>query len=413
MKVLSLNHRTADVALRERYALPVGSRPELLRALAGIDGVDELTVVSTCNRVEIMWQGEAAPESLRQRWSELLRQPTLSESHLDYAEGIAAIEHLMRVCAGIDSMVLGEPQILGQVKEGLAAARAAGTVGRHLSLHFDKALQAAKRVRSETDVGKNAVSISYYAVKVAEQIFDPLTECTVLVMGAGEMAELALRHFKEHDVRRVLLWNRTEATACHLASELGVTAIPTASLAQHLTESDVVLVSTGARDYILRAADIEQAQAQRRNRPMLILDISVPRNADPAVRELPNVYLYDMDTLRTMCEDNAQKRQAAVQQAEAIIAEQAAKVHSRASRDIEPTLAALYNHWNELAQAELERTARKQNWSEADQQAAQQMLQSLGRKLLHPAQQALKQDRIDAQTVTDILGLRAPQEPPL
>ena len=410
MKVLSLNHRTADVALRERYALPVVARPELLSQLAATEGVDEISVVSTCNRVEVMWQGAAEAAAVQARWAELLNQPPLPPGSVAYSEGVPAIEHLMRVCAGIDSMVLGEPQILGQVKEGLAAARAAGTVGRHLSLHFEKALQAAKRVRSETEVGKNAVSISYYAVKVAEQIFDPLTDCTVLVMGAGEMAELALRHFKEHDVRRILLWNRTEATACHLATELGVTAIPTASLNQHLTEADVVLVSTGAPTYILQAADIARAQSGRRNRPMLILDISVPRNADPAVRDLPNVYLYDMDTLRAMCEDNAQKRQAAVQQAEAIIAEQAAKVHSRVSSDAETTLGAIYSRWQELAAAELERTARKQHWDAPNQDAAQQMLQALVRKLLHPVQQAIKQERADAQSVATLLGLPSDDE---
>jgi len=318
---LGINHQTAPVALRERVAFAAGAIPAALADLLARAGVREAALLSTCNRTEIYCSTEDGAEGVPEQW--LANHHGLPQEHLQdycyrYANG-AAVRHLFRVATGLDSLVLGEPQVLGQVKEAYQLARAANALKSPLDRLFQNAFAVAKRVRTDTRIGAHPVSVAFAAVKLAQQVFANLDRASVLLIGAGDTIELAGRHLADQQVRQLLVANRTLAHAQVLASRFGGYALPLEDLGRHLFEADIVISATASREPVLGVKAVRDALRARRQRPMFLLDLAVPRDIDPAVASLDNAYLYTVDDLDRVIEDNRRSRREAAEQAEAII----------------------------------------------------------------------------------------------
>lgn len=318
---LGLNHQTAPVALREQVAFAEDSLPAALTSLRSIQGVHEAVLVSTCNRTELYARlSDRSPDAVID-W--LARHRNLEPRTLDnylyqHHDGDAA-RHLYRVATGLDSLVLGEPQILGQVKTAWQIARGCGAVDSALDRLFQSCFATAKRVRTDTLIGRHPVSVAFAAVRLAQQVFAELDQATVLLIGAGDTIELAMRHLVDARAKRLLVANRTLQHAQDLASRCGGYALPLEELDRHLAEADIVISATASRDPILTSQAVEHALKQRRHRPMFLLDLAVPRDIEAAVAELEDVYLYTVDDLEQVIEDNRRSRREAAEQAEAII----------------------------------------------------------------------------------------------
>ncbi|HZP67121.1 MAG TPA: glutamyl-tRNA reductase [Rudaea sp.] len=318
---LGLNHQTAPLELREKVAFAPAATPSALSDLARQPGVNEAMILSTCNRTELYVDVDPGAETVPQRW--LLDHHGLTERRLDeflyrHSEN-GAVRHLFRVATGLDSMVLGEPQILGQVKDAYQAAREAGTLRTPMERLLQQTFTVAKRVRTDTRIGTSTVSVAFTAVRMAERLFADLSQACVLLIGAGETIELAARHLSESRARRLIVANRTLENAQALASRFSAYAITLADLPQHLAEADVVIASTASPEPVLGRALVENAIRARRRRPMFMVDIAVPRDIDPDVAAIEDVYLYTIDDLREVIDDNLRSRQAAAREAEAII----------------------------------------------------------------------------------------------
>lgn len=318
---LGLNHQTAPVSLRERVAFDRDTVPVALAALRRVDGVEEAAILSTCNRIELYSNVRDGREQAIVEWLHShhgLTPPTLEE-FLYRHDGPAAVRHLFRVATGLDSMVLGEPQILGQVKESYHLARAAGALGSPLERLFQNTFAVAKRVRTDTRIGANPVSVAFAAVRLAHQVFADLGRSTVMLVGAGDTVELAARHLTESGVKRMLVANRTLANAEALAARFGAQAMPLSDVPARLAEADVLIASTASREPVITRAQVASAIKARRRRPMLILDLAVPRDVEPATAELDDVFVYTVDDLSGVIEDNLRSRREAAREAEAII----------------------------------------------------------------------------------------------
>ncbi len=318
---LGLNHQTAPVALRERVAFSAESTPPALAELSSQPGVSEAAILSTCNRTELYCTVESGAEHVPGEW--LNRHHGLTHARVDeflYRHADAdAVRHLFRVATGLESMVLGEPQILGQVKDAYLLARDAHTLKSPLDRLFQNTFAVAKRVRSDTRIGANPVSVAFTAVRLAERVFADLGQACVLLIGAGETIELAARHLTEAKARRLIVANRTLDNAQLLATRFGGYAIALADLDKHLAEADIVISSTASREPVLLRAQVEAAIARRRRRPMFLVDIAVPRDIESSVADIEDVYLYTIDDLRSIIDDNLRSRREAAQQAEAMI----------------------------------------------------------------------------------------------
>lgn len=386
--VLGLNHQTAPVGLRERVAFDAAALPAALSSLRALPDVSEAAVLSTCNRTELY----AIAENGR----------TLSDWLATHAEGLDgylyrhsdadAVRHLFRVATGLDSMVLGEPQILGQVKEAWVAARAHGALGNGLDRLFQQTFAVAKRVRTDTRVGANPVSVASTAVRLAQNSFARLDESTVLLIGAGETIELAARHLSEGKVRRLLIANRTLSHAQDLATRHGGYALPLTELDRHLAEADVVFSATASREPILAHAQVAAALARRKHKPMLLFDLAVPRDIQPGVAELDDAYLYTVDDLERAVEDNRRGRRQAAEAAEAIIELQVARYieNLHASSRQEP-LKRLRAH-GDAAREDVLAKARQQLANGRDAEAVLDFLaHTLTNRLLHPPTAALRE----------------------
>ena len=318
---LGLNHLTAPVSLREQVAFDADAAGAALQALAREPGVEEALILSTCNRTELYVSVTAGAEEIPQAW--LSRHHRLTPGRL--AEFLYrhdeqdAVRHMFRVATGLDSMVLGEPQILGQVKDAYQQARAAQSLRAPLDRLLQHTFAVAKRVRTETRIGAHTVSVAFTAVRLAEQVFADLRQACVLLIGAGDTIELAARHLADKKVRRLIVANRTLESAQDLAGRYGGYAIALADLPQHLAEADIVISSTAARQPLLTRRMVEQAIVARRRKPMFMVDIAVPRDIEASVGELPDVYLYGIDDLRQVIDDNRRSREAAAREAGAII----------------------------------------------------------------------------------------------
>ena len=361
MKVflIGLSHHTAPVEVRERAAIPDSSLGEALDTLRRESGAEEALILSTCNRVELT---AAMPEGSDDRALAgfLAAHRGLSLEWLDpylyRYEDERAIRHLFRVAASLDSMVLGEPQVLGQLKAAYTAARECGALGGFLDTVLTRAFAVAKRVRSETEIGRSAVSVSYAAVELARQIFGQLCEKRVLLVGAGKMSELAARHFQRAGCSQVFVTNRTRARADELAEQIAGTVLDYASYGSRLHEMDIVLTSSGASEHLLTRDQMAKVLEKRRHRPVFLIDIAVPRNIDPKVNELEGAFLYDIDDLGRAIDENRKAREREAGQAEQLIEAEVVRLIERLkAREVGPLIAGLHEQLEHLAKAEMER----------------------------------------------------------
>ncbi len=318
---LGLNHLTAPVSLREQVAFDEDAASAALRELASEPGIEEAMILSTCNRTELYVGVAEGAEDIPQVW--LNRHHHLTPGKLDEFlyrhEERDAVRHVFRVATGLDSMVLGEPQILGQVKDAYQQARLAHALKAPMDRLLQHTFAVAKRVRTDTRIGAHTVSVAFTAVRLAEQVFTDLEQACILLIGAGDTIELAARHLTERHARRLIVANRTLETAQDLAGRYGGYAVALADLPQHLAEADIVISSTAARQPIVTRAMVGQAMASRRRKPMFMVDIAVPRDIEETVAELPDVYLYGIDDLRQVIDDNRRSRETAAREADAII----------------------------------------------------------------------------------------------
>jgi glutamyl-tRNA reductase len=392
--LIGVNHKTAPIEVRERIAISRDDLPETTRALAAVPGVAECMIVSTCNRVEILAAVEPDAAGLTgflQRHFGL--DPALLAPHLYEHRDREAVRHLFRVAASLDSMVVGEPQILGQVKEAFAVARAAGTVGGQLEHLLQSTFAAAKRVRSETEIGSNSVSIASVAVELARKIFGSLQGRTVFLVGAGKMSELAARHLVQQGAGAILVTNRTLERARRMAESFAGQVIPFDQLYDAASQADIVISSTGAPHPIFRREHGQAFLHRRRNRPMFFIDIAVPRDVDPAMGKLEGIFAYDIDDLQAVAAAHMVERSREATDAEALIAAEVERFHQRLlTVNVAPAIVALQQQAEEIRQAELRRAqARLATLNTEQMTVVEALTRSLVNKFLHPPMQALKQ----------------------
>jgi glutamyl-tRNA reductase len=387
--VAGLSHRTAPIAVREQLVVDEDKLREILADLTGRGTCVEVMIVSTCNRVEVYGVAEVPGEARSAAFRQLGAQrgiglPTL-EPLLYVKDGVEAAQHAFRVASSLDSMVLGEPQILGQVKDAFALAQSCRTVGPVLHSLMSQAFAVAKRVRSDTEVGRHAVSVSFAAVELARRIFDGLDGRSVLLVGAGEMGELAARHFQDHGTLPVYVANRTASRAQELARDLAGTAVPFEDLFSVMAQVDIVITSTAAPEPIITSTDVAGALHGRRGRPLFFIDIAVPRNVEPAVNDISNVFVYDVDALRSIVDANLRERKREAQRAESLVEREVAKFSDRLrSLEVVPTIVSLREKLEEIRKAELARTlTRLPGADDATRQALEALSQGIVNKILH------------------------------
>jgi glutamyl-tRNA reductase len=359
--VAGLSHKNAPVAVRERLAVEEDKLRELLGDLQASDVLREVVVLSTCNRVEVYGVAEAPGEAralafrhlCRQRGVDLTEVESMLYTHLD----ADAVRHAFRVAASLDSMMIGEPQILGQVKDAFALAQACESVGPHLHPLFSQAFNVAKRVRTETEIARHAVSVSFAAVELAKKIFDGLGGRAVLLVGAGKMSELAAKHLVEHGAFPIYVANRTWTRAQELARALAGTAVPWEELPTALASVDIVVTSTGAPQPVIRRATVMQVMHGRRGRALFFIDIAVPRDVEAGVDGLDDVYRYDVDDLKQVVDANLRERAREAQRAETLVEREVAKFLARQGEvEVIPTIVSLRERLEEIRQGEVRKT---------------------------------------------------------
>jgi glutamyl-tRNA reductase len=318
---LGINHKTAPVALREKLAFAPEQVPDALHQLATQLEIDDAVILSTCNRTELYFSGAAEQAEQVLHWLAGFHQLKLQElqQHLYLYQEQEAVKHLMRVAAGLDSLVLGEPQILGQVKQAYNQSRQAGTINPQFERLFQKTFAVAKEVRTETDIGANAVSVAFAAVSLAKQIFGKLEQVRVLLIGAGETIELVARHLTEQGANQLSVANRTYERAETLAKQFNAQVLTLAQVPARLHEADIVISSTASTLPIVGKGMVEHALKQRRHKPMFLVDLAVPRDIEEQVTELEDAYLYTVDDLQSIVAQNLNNRQQAAEQAGVMI----------------------------------------------------------------------------------------------
>jgi glutamyl-tRNA reductase len=410
--LIGMNHKTAPVEIRERLQLDCGDGGSALAELLAIPEVREVIVLATCNRVEVLARvadGEAAVERLKEF---ILRQGNLDAAELErclyiHRDG-EAVRHLFRVASSLDSLVMGEPQILGQVKEAYRRAvdhRATGVLLNRLVHH---ALRTAKRVRTETGIAGNAVSVSYAAVELAKKIFGGLHGKTILLIGAGEMSELAARHLLRQGVERILIANRTYARAEELAAMFQGTPVLFDRFPEVLSEVDIVIASTGAPGYVITAEMVAAALRRRRNRLLFLIDIAVPRDVDPGAGEIENVYLYNIDHLQDVVDANRETRRAEAEKAEGIVSEEVAVFEAWFNAlAVVPTIVALRGKMEGIVRGEMERSAHWLGGLSADERSRiEGLAASVINKILHDPITGLKGESVDRDELPYVAAVR-------
>ncbi len=394
---VGLSHKTAPVELRELLAVPDSRIGEALKRLMTYSSIKEGMLLQTCNRVEVyavVDQVEPGFSSVQ----EFLVDSHLSLSaeqllpHLYWHSGDRTISHLFRVASSLDSMVVGEPQILGQVKNAFCSALTHNASGVILNKLVKKAISVAKRVRSETRIAENAVSVSYAAVELAKKVFGNLSARTVMLVGAGEMAKLAAQHLVNHGVRQVLLTTRDSFRARAVANRFKGSPVLFEEFRNEMAKADIVICSTGASHYLISADDVQRAVRERMNRPMFLIDVSVPRNIDPVVRDVDNAFLFDIDDLEMHVEQNREERRAESVKAEAIAKEEVVTIQKwLQGLVVTPTIVALRRRAEEIKQAELARIMNRLNaLSDQDREAVEGLATSIVNKLIHGSLVTLK-----------------------
>jgi glutamyl-tRNA reductase len=410
--VVGLSHKTASVDIREKVAFLPTRMEQPLHELTALPDITEGIIVSTCNRVEIYATTHDVAGGMARIKRFLADYHNLSletlDPHLYSHHGEAAIRHVFRVASSLDSMVVGEPQILGQIKTSYGYAAEFKSSGIILNRFLHKAFSVAKRVRTETKIASSAVSVSFAAVELAKKIFGDLSDKTVMLVGAGEMCELAAKHFLNTGVRGVMVTNRTHERAIKLAEEFDGQPIVFEELFDHLHKADIILSSTGATHFIIGAKDVDEVIRRRKRKPMFFIDIAVPRDIDPKVNDVENVYLYDMDDLQGVIATNLEQRGKEAEKAEQIIDQEIGQFFKwLSSLEVTPTIVALRSRFDEIRQAELARTlAAWKDLPPDGQKRLESLTTAMMNKLLHTPTSLLKRSGQGGRTDLYVDALR-------
>lgn len=411
--LLGINHNTAPIEVRERLAIPSGRLADATRTLVHQPGIREGIILSTCNRVELLTVQEngssVVPDLLRFLHEYFAVAPASLTPHLYEYREREAVRHLFRVASSLDSMVVGEPQILGQVKESYTVAREVGAVSGSLDPLIQRAFTVAKKVRSETQIGSNSVSIASVAVDLARKIFGSLGGKTVLLVGAGKMSELAARHLIQQGASNILVANRTMERAEKIAAQFNGQVVPFDALYDQAARADIVITSTGAPQKLFERSHGQHFLQSRRNRPMFFIDIAVPRDVDPRMNEVEGCFVYDIDDLQQVAAANLADRSREAAAAETIVTREVDKYQQRVqSLDAAPAIRTLQEHAENLRQAELRRTSSRLAGLTADQLAAVEALtRSLTNKFLHAPMTAMREAARegDSQSLAELESL--------
>ncbi|RDV27608.1 glutamyl-tRNA reductase [Alteromonas aestuariivivens] len=392
---LGINHKTAPVALREKVAFTPDSLVSALASLQQLDGVEESVIVSTCNRTEIyvnssQSQGPAELLNWLADYHQLDQQAIINNSYA-FEQG-EAVRHIMRVASGLDSLILGEPQILGQIKQAYNNAKNSGMVSSDFEKLFQQTFSVAKRVRSETEIGANAVSVAYAAVQLAKHIFSALPKRSVLLVGAGETIELVAQHLKEQGVERLAVANRTVARAEALAGTLGADVMTLSQLPEHLKDFDIVISSTASQLPLIGKGMVEDALRQRRNAPMFLVDLAVPRDIEAQVNELGDAYLYTVDDLQHIVQQNMASREQAAVEAESIISSQVeAYLTWKQSRQSIDLVRQFRQRGTRQRDELVERALQQIQDGKASHEVVQELAYKLSNTLMHGTTRALRE----------------------
>jgi len=395
--IIGVNHKTAPVELREKLAFSSEEIEKALNLLQESPHINEAMILSTCNRVEVLVVSSDLSLAVETALSFIASTKAISRSRLQNCtyihSGSQAITHMFRVAASLDSMMIGEPQILGQVKDAFKTAVEKKSTGLILNRLLHKTFSVAKRVRHETGIGGHAVSISYAGVELAKKIFDTLEQKTVLLVGAGEMAELAVEHLmRDTASSRLLVANRTLSVGVELADRYNGHAIRLEEIPEKLKSVDIIISSTGSPNYVIKKDHVKPVMRSRRNRPLFFIDIAVPRDIDPAINRISNAYVYDIDDLQGVISENIETRNMESIKAHRIIDESVIKfIQWYESLDIVPTIIALRNKLNTIVETELSKTLNSlSSLSADDREAFEKMTESLIKKILHDPARFLK-----------------------
>jgi glutamyl-tRNA reductase len=409
--LIGMSHKTAPLEMRERLQLLCGEGSETLAELMRLPGILEVLYLATCNRVEILACTEDGAQAVEVLKAFIYRQGNLSITEMEKClyihRDLEAVRHLFRVTSSLDSMVMGEPQILGQMKEAYRMAVESRATGVFLNRISHHAFQVAKRVRTETGIAGNAVSVSYAAVELAKKIFGDLKKKAILLIGAGEMSELAARHLLRQGVGSIRIANRTYARAEAMAAEFQGIPVPFERFPEVLPEVDIVIASTGAPGYILNT-EMVRAALKRRNRLLFLIDIAVPRDIDPAAGEIDNVYLYNIDHLQDVVDANREGRRAEAMKAEEIITEEVGAFERWFNAlEVVPTIVALREKVEGIVKREMERSS---TWlgklDEEERNRVEILAASIVNKILHDPMTGLKEESRDKDALPFVAAVR-------
>jgi glutamyl-tRNA reductase len=398
--LIGINHNSAPVEVRERLAIPDSRLPDAMRRLTDRPDVEEGIIFSTCNRVEVFTRSVDIVPDLREFIHDYFGLDSSSiDQHLYEHQDANAIRHLFRVASSLDSMIVGEPQILGQVKEAYAVARSVGALNSHMDALLARSFAVAKRVRTETSVGSSAVSVASVAVDLAKKIFGSLEGKHVYLVGAGKMSEIAARHLIAHGAGAIFVANRTHERAVELAKKFNGSAIRFEQLYDVASEADIVITSTGAPHHIFRREHGEMFLHRRKNKPMFFIDIAVPRDVDPAVNELDGIFVYDIDDLQSVVTSHVADRQREAARAEEIINVEVQRFLERLDTlDVVPTIVSLQDHVETIRQAEIDKArGRLGKLSPEQELAVESLTRGIVNKILHTPITALKSAAKDAK----------------
>lgn len=401
LTVLGLNHHSAPVALRERVSVSDIQQEQALKSLMCQPGVTHAVLLSTCNRTEIYAHIESENEQILAQWLANHHQiePSTLSPYLYLHQDVQAVKHLFSVAAGLDSMVIGEPQILGQVKQAWSLAKQHQAVHGILDRLFQHTFAMAKRIRTETQIGANPVSVAYASVKLARQLFSQLDQANVLLLGAGETIELVAQHLANAKVKRLLIANRTLENAQTLASRFAGYALPLSEFNKHLAEVDIVICATASPDIIVQKNDVARALQQRKHKPMLLIDLAVPRNIDVQVSELDDVYLYTVDDLQQVLEENRSSRKQAAIEAQNMIEIQAEHFFAQLKAlDNQSGLLKLRAHIEQARNLHLEKAQQALARGEDPMQVLELLANQLSNRLLHGPTRVLKKAALEGNT---------------
>ncbi len=403
---LGINHKTASVDVREKVAFAPEQMEDALVQACQFSGVNEVAILSTCNRTELYCSGEQNGADVLLQWMSEYHDLSLDDlrscsyTHMDDE----AVRHMMRVACGLDSLVLGEPQILGQLKSSFAVAQAANSIRSELGRLFQQTFSVAKQVRTQTAIGENPVSVAYAAVSLAQHIFADLSQSRALLIGAGETIDLVARHLVQSGIEKIVVANRTLERAQALASQFGAEAVLLSDIPDVLMDADIVISSTASQLPILGKGAVERALKQRKHQPMFMVDIAVPRDIEAEVEELSDVYLYTVDDLREVIEENVKSRENAAREAESLINHGTSEFMQQIrSLDAVGTLRSLRSKAEKTRNQELEKALKMLNKGKSAEDVLQQLAHGLTNKLIHSPSVQMK--KASAMGRTDLLQL--------